>query len=136
MSEGVLDRYKRAFFAGLAALLPTILTLFVLFFCYNFIDQQVAGRINHGLRALLSTELRTTWQGPDHRAPPARPERARRKLSLLPAVENPSPACLVTANHSATELEASRLMLHNTIIAARDRELRPRTRATRAENLF
>ena len=87
-------------------------------------------------RALLSTELRTTWQGPDHRAPPARPERARRKLSLLPAVENPSPACLVTANHSATELEASRLMLHNTIIAARDRELRPRTRATRAENLF
>ena len=74
-------------------------------------------------RALLSTEPRTTWQGPDQRSPPARPERARRKLSLLPAVQNPSPAHLVTANYSATKLDASRLTLHITIIAARDPEL-------------
>ena len=71
--------------------------------------------------ALLSNEPRTTSQGPDQRS--TRPERARRKLSLLPAVQNPSPAYLVTAIYSATKLEASRLTLHSTIIAARDPDL-------------
>eukprot|EP01052_Picozoa_sp_SAG31_P017925 SAG31_NODE_1249_length_9118_cov_23.165318_6_plen_761_part_00 len=61
--------------------------------------------------------------GPRSTGTPPRPQQARRKLSLLPGVENPSPARLVTANYAATKLEATRLTLHSTIIAARDPKL-------------
>ncbi len=65
MAQTLRQKYKRAFFAGLAALLPTILTIGVLVFCWNVLNEYVAGRINEGLRFVLRTELAQEyyWQG-------------------------------------------------------------------------
>ncbi len=54
-------RFRRAFFAGLAALLPTILTIGVLVFCWNVLNLHVAQRVTHGLQAILKTELAADW---------------------------------------------------------------------------
>ncbi len=61
MAEPITQKYKRAFFAGLAAVLPTILTIGVLVFCWNALEQNVAQPINTGLRALLKTEVAQEW---------------------------------------------------------------------------
>jgi len=55
MSEKRPGRYRQAFFAGLATLLPTVLTLFILTFCYNFLDQKVAQPITGALEDALKT---------------------------------------------------------------------------------
>ena len=61
MAERITDKYKRAFFAGLAAILPTILTIGVMVFCWNVLNQYVAGYINQGLRAVLEFEFAKEW---------------------------------------------------------------------------
>ncbi len=57
MAQTLGQRYKRAFFTGLAALLPTILTIGVLVFCWNVLNEYVAQKINTGLRYVLKTEI-------------------------------------------------------------------------------
>ncbi|MEM7261248.1 MAG: DUF502 domain-containing protein [Planctomycetota bacterium] len=57
--------YRRAFFTGLATLLPTILTLYILTFCYSFLEERIARPINTGVTELLETEpaKQYYWQG-------------------------------------------------------------------------
>lgn len=43
--------FKKFFFRGLAILLPTVLTIWVLAFAYQFVAQKIAGPINSGVRA-------------------------------------------------------------------------------------
>ena len=57
MAEKLSDKYKRAFFSGLATLLPTILTIFVITFCYNFIKDKIADPLSGFFRAQLATEF-------------------------------------------------------------------------------
>ena len=45
--------FKKFFFRGLAILLPTVLTLWVLSFAYQFVAQNIAGPINSGVRAVI-----------------------------------------------------------------------------------
>ncbi len=52
--------FKRFFIRGLAILLPSVLTLWILVKAYQFIDVTIAQPINTGLRALL-TELAIRW---------------------------------------------------------------------------
>lgn len=44
---------KKFFKRGLAALLPTILTIFVLVACYNFVYENIAQPINQGIQTIL-----------------------------------------------------------------------------------
>ena len=53
--------YKRAFFAGLATLLPTILTIYIILFCYNFLEERIARPINSGVTSLLQSEFAREW---------------------------------------------------------------------------
>ncbi len=53
--------YRRAFFAGMATLLPTILTLYILFFCYSFLSDRIAKPINSAMVYLLKTEQAREW---------------------------------------------------------------------------
>lgn len=55
------DKYRGAFFSGLAALLPTILTLFVLVFCFNFLNDKVAQPINGVIASVMKTPLAKDW---------------------------------------------------------------------------
>ncbi|MEM7166313.1 MAG: DUF502 domain-containing protein [Planctomycetota bacterium] len=55
------DKYRGAFFSGLAALLPTILTLFVLVFCFNFLNDKVAQPINGVIATVMKTPLAKEW---------------------------------------------------------------------------
>lgn len=45
--------FKKFFFRGLAILLPTVLTLWVLSFAYQFVAVNIAGPINAGVRAVI-----------------------------------------------------------------------------------
>lgn len=45
--------FKTFFFRGLAILLPTVLTIWVLAFAYQFVNQKIAGPINSGVRAAV-----------------------------------------------------------------------------------
>lgn len=45
--------FKTFFFRGLAILLPTVLTIWVLAFAYQFVNQKIAGPINSGVRAAI-----------------------------------------------------------------------------------
>ncbi len=57
--------YRRAFFAGLGTLLPTILTIYIITFCYSFLEEKIARPINTGVTELLKTEpaKRFYWRG-------------------------------------------------------------------------
>ncbi len=55
------SRYKRAFFAGLATLLPTILTVVVLVFCWNFISENIAKPLNTFFEKALQTVPVKEW---------------------------------------------------------------------------
>jgi uncharacterized membrane protein len=50
-----MDDFKRFFVRGLAALLPTLLTLALLLWAYDFVDRHVGQYINRGLVYLLAT---------------------------------------------------------------------------------
>jgi uncharacterized membrane protein len=56
--EGFVDSYKRVFLSGLATILPTILTFWVLTGGYSFIDRNAATPINDFLKdyAILGTD--------------------------------------------------------------------------------
>lgn len=45
--------FKTFFFRGLAILLPTVLTIWVLAFAYQFVSEKIAGPINGGVRAAV-----------------------------------------------------------------------------------
>jgi uncharacterized membrane protein len=49
-------RYRQAFFAGLATLLPTLLTILVISLCYNVLDQKIARPITGAIKNALRTE--------------------------------------------------------------------------------
>lgn len=59
--KSLRERYRGAFFSGLAALLPTILTIFVLTFCFNFLNDKIAQPINRLIENLLSLEVAKAW---------------------------------------------------------------------------
>ncbi|MFQ5653177.1 MAG: DUF502 domain-containing protein [Planctomycetota bacterium] len=61
MATRLRDRYKRAFFTGLGTLLPTVLTIFVITFCYNFITDRVARPLISFIRAQLKTTPAKDW---------------------------------------------------------------------------
>lgn len=48
-------RYRTAFFTGLATLLPTVLTIFIVTFCYNFLKQNIADPLNAAMREALKS---------------------------------------------------------------------------------
>ncbi len=60
-SNKIGARYKRAFLTGLATLLPTILTISVLIFCFNFVKDTIAGPVNDLMVTVLKTEWAQTW---------------------------------------------------------------------------
>ncbi|MBX3359238.1 MAG: DUF502 domain-containing protein [Phycisphaeraceae bacterium] len=61
------DDFRRFFSRGLAIVLPTILTLWLLFQAYAFVDAQVAQPINRGLQSIVLLVVR---QGSASRALP------------------------------------------------------------------
>ena len=65
MAKKAPGRYRKAFFAGLATLLPTVLTIFIITFCYNFLDQKIAQPITNAAERGLKTEWAKEyyWQG-------------------------------------------------------------------------
>lgn len=55
------SRYKRAFLTGLATLLPTILTIYILLFCFTFLQERVASPIRAALVQVLNTDVAKTY---------------------------------------------------------------------------
>jgi len=55
--SGFVADFKRFFTRGLAVLLPTLLTIAILIWAYNFVDHYIGQHINRGLVRLLA------WQG-------------------------------------------------------------------------
>jgi uncharacterized membrane protein len=54
----VRAKYRIAFLKGIATLLPTILTIYILAFCYSFLDTNVGQPINSAIKSQLkSTEI-------------------------------------------------------------------------------
>jgi len=51
--EGIRARYRSAFLKGLAAILPTVLTLYILLWAFSFVDQNIATPINGAIKAQL-----------------------------------------------------------------------------------
>ncbi len=49
------SEFRRFFFRGLAILLPTLLTIYILVAVYGFVDQRIAAPINTGIRAVWVT---------------------------------------------------------------------------------
>src|SRR5674476_159123 len=47
-------QFRRSFFRGMAALLPTILTIWLFVACYNFVQNNISTHINQGLVYLIS----------------------------------------------------------------------------------
>ena len=45
--------FRRFFLRGLAIVLPTALTITLVLFAYNFVDQRIGGPINAGLREIV-----------------------------------------------------------------------------------
>lgn len=56
-TKGFRARYKRAFFTGLGALLPTILTIAVISFAFGFLRDHISEPINNTTRAVLKTPV-------------------------------------------------------------------------------
>ena len=46
-------RSRKFFFRGLAILLPSVLTIFLLFWAYNFVQEKIASPINFGIQELV-----------------------------------------------------------------------------------
>ena len=99
--------YKRAFLTGLAAILPTILTLWILSAAYSFVDDSIARPISVAVKnglaetatgnriaeALLDVDTSLTRPAPIS-TPPSREEEAREKArmeALRKAVEERYP---------------------------------------------
>lgn len=59
--SGLREKYKGAFFSGLAALLPTILTIFVITFCWTFLSEKVTEPINNGIGWILKLDFAKEW---------------------------------------------------------------------------
>ena len=57
MAKNQTQGLRRAFFAGIATLLPTVLTIFILVVCFNFLDEKIAQPITTFIRAQLSSEF-------------------------------------------------------------------------------
>jgi uncharacterized membrane protein len=57
------SNFRRFFLRGLAILLPTILTLWILLAVYKFVDQNIAGPLNRGVREIIL--LTTDWPEAD-----------------------------------------------------------------------
>ena len=53
--NGVMDDFRRFFLRGLAALVPTLLTLAILVWAYNFVNDYVGVYITHGLLTLCQS---------------------------------------------------------------------------------
>lgn len=64
MAERFLTDFKRFFFYGLAAVLPTLLTLAIIFYVFTFLDKYMATHVNDGAYRLLTEVLFRT--GPVH----------------------------------------------------------------------
>lgn len=60
-----LDNFRHFFFRGLAIVLPTVLSFWLLLMAYNFVDGRVAEPINRGVRQLILTT--THWPPPQPR---------------------------------------------------------------------
>ena len=60
MAERFLIDFKRFFFYGLAAVLPTLLTLAVIFYVFTFLNTYLAAYVNDGARWVL---LKTIFRG-------------------------------------------------------------------------
>ncbi|MBI3724599.1 DUF502 domain-containing protein, partial [bacterium] len=57
LDEDVLGIYRRVFFRGLATILPTLLTLWVISSVYGFIDERIATPITSAIKSrLVATE--------------------------------------------------------------------------------
>ena len=53
VSKEFWDDFKRFFLHGLAALLPTLLTVMVIVYCFNFVQDNIGKHINHGVQYLV-----------------------------------------------------------------------------------
>lgn len=60
-----LDNFRHFFFRGLAIVLPTVLSFWLLLMAYNFVDGRVAEPINRGVRQLILLSGR--WPTPQPR---------------------------------------------------------------------
>ncbi len=57
-AEDILSTYKQTFLRGLATMLPTLLTLWIVWACWGFVSSSVAAPIANGLKTqLVSTEV-------------------------------------------------------------------------------
>ncbi|MFN0060029.1 MAG: DUF502 domain-containing protein [Planctomycetota bacterium] len=61
MSQRRQSWYRRLFFAGIATLLPTILTISVLAICYDFLQQRIAAPLTQQLERALKTDFARQW---------------------------------------------------------------------------
>lgn len=52
-----MREYKQLFTRGLAALVPTLVTLAIILWAYNFVDRNIGRHINRGLIALLAKTI-------------------------------------------------------------------------------
>ncbi len=57
MAKKKTRRLRKAFFAGVATLLPTVLTIFILVVCFNFLDEKIAQPITSFIRTQLSSDF-------------------------------------------------------------------------------
>jgi uncharacterized membrane protein len=71
VAERFLKDFKRFFFYGLAAVLPTLLTLAIIFYVFTFLDKYLATYVNDGARWVL---LKTIFRGAQVPAVIADPE--------------------------------------------------------------
>lgn len=69
MASVFWNDFKRFFFRGLAAVLPTLLTVMIIVGLFNFVQNNIGKRINHGIIFLLTTTAeapapRAGYEGP------------------------------------------------------------------------
>lgn len=90
----IKQRYKAAFLKGVATLLPTILTIYILLWTWHFVDENIAAPINGAIKA----QLRATAAGRETavRLLDLDPEllRAGREHELAAAVDEAFPSWL------------------------------------------
>ena len=71
MAKKAPGRLRKAFFAGVATLLPTVLTIFILTFAWNFLSEKIATPITLQIESRLQTEWakehywKKVWNLPD-----------------------------------------------------------------------
>ena len=53
MADGFFRDFRRFFFRGLAAVLPTVLTLAIIIYVFGWLDDRVGSPITHGARGLV-----------------------------------------------------------------------------------